>query len=114
MRAIGIFLWVVLATAQPGLAATPSFADFDHRAKAGTLASYESLVGRIILDARAPVVPVIFPFMWNVQAGKLEGMKRREAHLVIAKAYHTLAGDAIALCLERVKTGQTTLAHLWP
>ena len=31
---------------------------------AETLASYESLVRRIILDAHAPVVPVIFPFMF--------------------------------------------------
>jgi lysophospholipase L1-like esterase len=78
------------------------------------LASYESIVRRIIVDGHAPVVEVIFPFMWNVAAGSLDGMKRREAHLAIAAAYHVPAGDAIALAIERVKSGATTLQRLWP
>ena len=81
---------------------------------AETLASYESLLRRGILDAKAPVVPVIFPFLWNVQAGKLDGMKRRDAHLAIAKAYNVPAGDAIELAQRRVKAKETTIAQLWP
>ena len=79
-----------------------------------TLASYESLVRRIILDAKAPVVQVIFPFQWNVAPGKLDGMLRRDAHIAISKAYHTAIGDAIALAIDRVKNKQTTLKELWP
>jgi lysophospholipase L1-like esterase len=79
-----------------------------------TLASYEALVRRIILEARAPVVQAIFPFMWNVRAGSLEGMKRRDAHLAISRAYNTAAADAIALALERVRGKRTTLEDLWP
>lgn len=79
-----------------------------------TLASYESLVRRIIQEARAPVVQVIFPFLWDVSKGNTEGMKRREAHHAIAQAYGTAIGDAIALCQERVKSGQSTTQKLWP
>ncbi|MBE3071210.1 MAG: SGNH/GDSL hydrolase family protein, partial [Planctomycetes bacterium] len=82
--------------------------------KAETLASYEAIVRRIIVDGRAPVVPVIFPFQWNVSAPDLGGMKRRAAHLAIAQAYGAPAGDAIALCIERVRAGETTLERLWP
>lgn len=78
------------------------------------LAAYESLVRRIILDARAPVVQVVFPFMWDIKRGTTDGMKRRDAHHKIAKAYHTAIGDAIALCQQRVQSGETTLKTLWP
>ena len=78
------------------------------------LAAYESLVRRIILDARAPVVQVVFPFMWDVQRGTTDGMKRRDANHAIARAYHTAIGDAISLCQHRVKSGETTLEELWP
>ncbi len=79
-----------------------------------TLASYESLVRRAILQAHAPVVQVILPFMWNVAAGKTDGMKRRDAHLKIARFYNTAAGDAIALGLQRVQSGALTLPQIWP
>ena len=42
-----------------------------------TLASYEAIVRRLVVDAHVPVVQVIFPFKWNVQNGKLDDMKRR-------------------------------------
>ena len=78
------------------------------------LASYESLVRRIILDARAPVVQVVFPFKWDVQRGNTDGMKRHDAHHRIARAYHAAIGDAISLCQRRVKSGETTLKKIWP
>ena len=78
------------------------------------LASYESIVRRLVLEAKVPVVEVVFPFRWNVESGDLENMKRREAHLAIAAAYHVPAGDAIALAIERVRSGATTLQRLWP
>ncbi|MCY3023352.1 MAG: SGNH/GDSL hydrolase family protein [Planctomycetota bacterium] len=81
---------------------------------AETLASYESLVRRTILDAKAPIVEVIFPFMWNVSGGSLGGMKRRDAHIAIGKAYNVPVGDAIALAQQRVKAKETTIAQLWP
>ena len=79
-----------------------------------TLASYESLLRRLILDGHAPVVQVVFPFMWDVQRGTTDGMKRRDAHHALARAYHTAIGDAIVLCQQRVKNGQTTTDKLWP
>jgi len=79
-----------------------------------TLASYEAIVRRLIAEAHAPVVQMIFPFKWNVVDGDLAKMKRRTAHLAIAQAYHTAVGDAIALAIERVKMGATTLERLWP
>ena len=79
-----------------------------------TLASYESIVRRLIADGRAPVVIAVFPFMWNVAAGSTDGMKRREAHHQIAAAYNVPAGDAIAMAIERVKAKAITLERMWP
>ena len=77
-------------------------------------ASYESLVRRIIVDGHAPVVQVIFPFGWNVSAGKTDGMKRRDAHIAISKAYNTGCGDAISLGIQWVKEGKATIEKIWP
>ncbi len=79
-----------------------------------TLASYESLVRRIIQDGHAPVVQVVFPFMWDVQHGNTDGFTREVAHHAISKAYGTAIGDAVMLAQERVKSGDTTLQKLWP
>lgn len=77
------------------------------------LASYESLVRRIITDGHAPVVQMFLPFGSNVQAADFDKMKRRSAHLGISKAYHTAVGDAILLAVERVRSGATTIDQLW-
>lgn len=82
--------------------------------KPETLASYESLVRRIIIEGHAPVVQMIFPFGWDVQAADFEKMKRRTAHIAISKAYNTTVGDAILLAVERVRSGKTTIDKLWP
>ncbi|HSI35784.1 MAG TPA: SGNH/GDSL hydrolase family protein, partial [Tepidisphaeraceae bacterium] len=79
-----------------------------------TLASYEAIVRRVIVEAKCPVVQVIFPFMWDVAKGKTDGMLRRDAHLAISKAYGTACGDAIVLAQERVKSGAVTVKQIWP
>ncbi len=79
-----------------------------------TMASYEAIIRRILLEAQAPVVQVIFPFEWNVAAGKLDGMKRREMHRALAAAYRVPSGDAIELAQQRVAAGETTIKTLWP
>lgn len=79
-----------------------------------TLASYESLVRRIITEGHAPVVQMILPFGGNVQAADFDKMKRRTAHIAIAKAYNTTVGDSIRLAVERVRSGDTTIEKLWP
>jgi lysophospholipase L1-like esterase len=78
-----------------------------------TLASYEAILRRLV-DAGAVVVPVLFPFRWNIEGMELPVMKRRTAHLALAAAYGCAAGDAIVLAKERVAAGTTTLAALWP
>ena len=77
------------------------------------LASYESLVRRIITEGNAPVVQMFLPFGANVQAADFDKMKRRSAHLEISRAYHTTVGDAILLAVERVRSGATTIDQLW-
>lgn len=80
-----------------------------------TLASYEAILRRILVEAKCPVVQVIFPFKWDAAAAeKLPTMKRRDAHLRIAKAYNTAVGDAISLVIRRVGEGKTTLDAIWP
>ena len=78
-----------------------------------TLASYESLVRRALLEAHAPLVQVIFPFQWNIPAS-LESMKRRTAHREIAQAYNVPIGDAIELIQQRVKSGEVKIEEVWP
>jgi hypothetical protein len=51
-----------------------------HSANAETLAAYESLVRRILVDAHAPVIQVIFPFQWDVASGTTQGMLRLKFH----------------------------------
>lgn len=85
-----------------------------HSDKPETLASYESIVRRVITEARAPVVQVIFPFGWNVQNAEFEKMKRRTAHIAVSNAYNTTVGDAILLAVERVRSGETTVEEMWP
>jgi len=79
-----------------------------------TLASYEAVIRRIIAAGRAPVVIAIFPYKWDVEAGSTDGMKGREAHMAIAKAYNCPVADVISLCQEQVKTGKARLDELWP
>lgn len=79
-----------------------------------TLASYEAIVRRVVTEAHAPLVQVIFPFKWNVTEGDLNRMKRRTAHLKISEAYNTGAGDAIGLAIERVKAGAISIDKIWP
>lgn len=78
-----------------------------------TLASYEAIMRRLIADHGVPVIPVIFPFKWNVDAGSTNGMKRLTAHLALSRAYGTVAGDAISLAIARVKSGEITTAQVW-
>jgi lysophospholipase L1-like esterase len=78
------------------------------------LAAYESLVRRIIVEGRCPLVQVIFPFESNIGAGEMARMKRREAHLAISRAYGTAVGDAVRLITDQVQGGHTTPKQLWP
>lgn len=79
-----------------------------------TLAAYESLVRRLIADAKVPVVQVVFPFQWNTAPGEMAKMKGRAAHLGVSKAYNTAVGDAVALATERIAAGQVKVGQLWP
>ncbi len=79
-----------------------------------TLASYESLVRRIVTEAHCPVVQAIFPFRWDIEVGTTDKMKRRDAHRAISAAYHTGLGDAIELGQAGGQAGETTLDKLWP
>ena len=78
-----------------------------------TLASYEAILLRLVSEAQCPVVQVILPFRWDVARKSTDGMKRRDAHLAISRAYNTPVGDAIALGIERVGRGETAVS-LWP
>jgi len=79
-----------------------------------SLASYEAIIRRIIIEAHAPVVQVIFPFLWNTSPAELPNMHRRDAHLKMAAAYHTAVGDAIKLAQDRIASGEVTAKEIWP
>ncbi|MEX0776960.1 MAG: SGNH/GDSL hydrolase family protein [Phycisphaeraceae bacterium] len=77
------------------------------------LAAFESLVRRIITEARCPVVMMILPFRDHVEKYEVEALKRREAHLRIAQAYHVPVADAVTLVRDAVRNGADP-ARLWP
>lgn len=77
------------------------------------LASYESIVRRLVTEARVPVVQVIFPFQWNIDRKLLEKMKRRDAHTAISVAHGTGLGDAVLRVIEQLEQGKATIGQLW-
>ena len=77
------------------------------------LASYESIIRRLVTEAQVPVVQVLFPFKWNIDRALLEKMKRRDAHTAISTAYGTGLGDAVLRVIETVEQGGTTVDKLW-
>ena len=78
-----------------------------------TLASYESIIRRLVTEAQVPVVQVLFPFKWNIDRALLEKMKRRDAHTAVSAAYGTGLGDAVLRVIETVEQGGTTVDTLW-
>jgi lysophospholipase L1-like esterase len=98
------------------------FIDFSANDDNGTgsplvFASYESLLRRIIQDGGAPVVAVMFPFMWDIGPGLQSGTSAHlgglTQRLKIAAAYGVPAGDAAALVIDRVRKQETTLDRIW-
>jgi lysophospholipase L1-like esterase len=87
--------------------------------KPDTMAAYESIIRRLIVDGHVPVVQVIFPFKWNVQNADTQAMKHRTADYRLAEAYRTGVGDAIQLAIDRTrgtdgKADLDKLKELWP
>ena len=78
-----------------------------------TLASYESIIRRLVTEAQVPVVQVLFPFKWNIDRALLEKMKRRDTHTAISAAYGTGLGDAVLRVIEQVEQGGATVDTLW-
>jgi len=78
------------------------------------LASYESLVRRIIAEGDAPVVIVILPFRGDAEQGHTRNMTRRDAHLRLAQAYDLPVADAVTLVQQRLAQGDVTADKLWP
>lgn len=77
------------------------------------LATYESLVRRIVIEGNCLVVPVIFPFQWNSTPGTADDMKGRIAHLKIAEAYGAPVGDAIAFVQSLVAKDASLVNRIW-
>lgn len=78
-----------------------------------TLATYESLVRRIVTQGNCPVVPMIFPFKWDSKPGTANDMKGRIAHLKIAEAYGAPAGDAIVTIQTLVAEDASIVERIW-
>lgn len=78
-----------------------------------TLGSYESIVRRLVTEAKVPVVQVAFPFKWNIGRELLPKMKRRLAHQAIAEAYGNGWGDAVSLIVDEVEAKHATLDGIW-
>lgn len=77
------------------------------------LAAYESTVRRLT-ERGVPVVAMIFGFRNDMVRSKFPSMKRRDAHLAIAKAYGCGIGDAIEHVTKTIESGATSAGQLWP
>jgi hypothetical protein len=95
----------------------PAFVDFtaNDNINSGdpeTLASYESIIRRLVTEAQVPVVQVIFPFKGNIERVLREKMNRRDAHTAISAAYGTVLDDEVIATsgpAEKDSAGKKTL-----
>ncbi len=77
------------------------------------LASYESLVRRVILEAGAPVVVMLFAVKKDMEPNP-EPRHRDGAHREIARVYRAGVGDAVSLMQKRVQEGLAFADEMWP
>jgi lysophospholipase L1-like esterase len=77
------------------------------------LATYESLVRRIVTKGKCPLVQVIFPFKWNSKPDTADEMKGRIAHMKIAKAYGAPVGDAILHIQNLAAKDKEVVEKIW-
>ena len=78
------------------------------------LCAYESLVRRIVVEGRCPLVVVVFPFKWDAVPGTAGDMPGRLAHRRIAEAYGAPIGDAIVHVQNLTAADPSLPARLWP
>ncbi|MFA6293483.1 MAG: SGNH/GDSL hydrolase family protein, partial [Victivallales bacterium] len=78
-----------------------------------TLAAHEAIIRRVISEAHCPVVQMFLAAKSFVTDGTTEKMKRRTAHIEIAKAYNLPCGDAVVLMQEKYKKGEIDLEMIW-
>jgi lysophospholipase L1-like esterase len=79
------------------------------------MASYESLVRRIILEVGAPIVQMILAVKQDVETVPPPKLRPRDgAHKEISRVYHTGLGDAVALMQQRVQQGLAVPDEMWP
>ncbi len=77
------------------------------------LASYESLVRRILVEGKCPLIIMMFPFQGDARPGTADQMKGRIAHLDIARAYNVPVGDAILYIQDLVNRNPKLPAKIW-
>ena len=77
------------------------------------LASYESLVRRILLESGAPVVQVMFAVKQDMKVGGLPRFLD-PFHRKISEAYGTGLGDAVAWMRGKVEAGEADPDAMWP
>ncbi len=79
-----------------------------------TMASYEAIIRRILTEAQAPVVQMIFPFRWHVERESIDHLYRRTAHIALSEAYATACGDAVSLIHAGLRSGAIDKRDVWP
>ena len=77
------------------------------------LASYESLVRRTIVEARCPLVLVLFPGAGEVRQPDT-ALPRSAAHRAIAATYGAGIGDAVVLMRRLVRANPALVDVWWP
>lgn len=84
-----------------------------HGRDAERLASYESLIRRLV-GSGAAVVLVIFPFRDEIDDAHEDDLPRRAAHFQLASAYQLPVADVVAAVRKRTAAGELNTADLWP
>lgn len=88
--------------------------DDPHCAPPATLASYESLVRRIVAEGGCPVEIMFLATRSMVEEGTTDKMDVYHAHERIADAYRTGVGDALRLMQAKFVDGSLDLDQAWP
>lgn len=80
-------------------------------------AAYEAILRRLLTEARAVVVTVLFPFRWEVKpailSGRTDHLKGLHHRAEIAAAYDVPSANAAAYIADRIRAGVTTLDQVW-
>jgi lysophospholipase L1-like esterase len=88
--------------------------DGAYRTTTDTLAAHESIIRRMITENNCPVIQMFLASRGFVTEKDITRMKRRTAHIKLARTYNVPCGYAITHMQKLWKQGNIDLDNIWP